>query len=228
MKKYEVKAKADKAEIWIYEEIGGGDFFGGGITSKQFAEDVKKLGSVKEISVRINSPGGSVFEGNAIYNILQSHPARIVVDIDGLAASIASVIAMAGDEIRMADNALMMIHPAWGFAMGNSEDMRKTADMLDKVDASITTTYVKRTKKDERVIRDMMLPETWMSAKEALDNGFIDSISDAAELAASFDLSKFGYRNAPKRALPPAGNYRVELTKMKLETINIKAARSRK
>jgi ATP-dependent Clp endopeptidase proteolytic subunit ClpP/HK97 family phage major capsid protein len=205
-KRYQMKAQGKKAEIWIYQEIGG--YWGEGITAKQFADDLKNLGELDEINLRINSPGGDVFEGITIYNLLAQNAARVTVDIDGLAASIASVIAMAGDEIRIADNAMMMVHPAWGFAMGNAADMRKTADMLEKVDASITSTYVKRTKRDEKEIRKLMEDETWMTSKEALAYGFVDKITEALEIAACFDLSKFKYRKSMISAPAALGNKR--------------------
>lgn len=214
MKIYSMQAKGNKkAEITLYSEIGG---YWDGISAKQFAQDLKALGDIDEINLRINSPGGEVFEGNTIYNVLKQHKARVVVDIDGLAASIASVIAMAGDEIRMADNALMMVHDAWGFAVGNADDMRKTADVMDKINGTIINTYVKRTSQEESKIIDMMKAETWMSAKEAKGNGFIDTITDALEMAAHFDLSKFKYRNTPPINIGADENLRVRLARMNL------------
>jgi len=196
IKGYSIQAKGNKkAEITIYQEIGG---YWDGVSAKQFAEELKALGDIDEINLRMNSPGGEVFEGITIYNVLKQHKARVIVDIDGLAASIASVIVMAGDEIRMADNALMMIHDAWGFAMGTADDMRKTANTMDKVNGTIISTYAKRTSREEAEIVDMMHAETWMTAKEAKENGFIDEITDAMEMAAHFDLDKFKYRNTPK------------------------------
>src|SRR5258707_608582 len=123
--------KGSRGEIWLYDQVGEGWF--GGMSAKTFVAEVQKLGKVDLINLHINSPGGSVFDGVAIYNNLKSHPARIEVDVDGVAASIASVIAMAGDEIRMAANAMMMIHNAMGMTFGDAEDMRKTADLLDQL-----------------------------------------------------------------------------------------------
>ncbi|HBB9192092.1 TPA: Clp protease ClpP, partial [Escherichia coli] len=113
------------ADIFIYEEIGGF-----GVTAKQFAEDLKALGDVSHINLRIHSPGGDVFEGIAIYNLLRNHPADITVYIDGVAASMASVVAMAGDRVVMPENAMMMIHKPWGISGGNAGDMRDYADLL--------------------------------------------------------------------------------------------------
>jgi ATP-dependent Clp protease, protease subunit len=145
------------------------------------------------VNLRTNSPGGSVFAGVAIYNTLTRHPARIEVDVDGVAASIASVIAMAGDEIRMASNSLMMIHDPMGFAMGGSRDMRKTADLLDQVKGVIVDTYAKRTGTAAPKVGKMMADETWMTAAEAVNLGFASQITEEQRIAAcyGFDFSKF-------------------------------------
>lgn len=199
--RYGIKAKAGaskEAEIWIYEEIGDGWY--GGISAAQFVKDLKELGDLDKITLRINSPGGNVFDGIAIYNVLKQHKAKVVTYIDGYAASIASVVAMAGDEIYMAENGIMMIHNAWALAIGNAADIRKVAAELDKVDEAILSTYMKRVKKEKETICQMMADETWMSAAECLEMGFIDEITGALEAAACFDLRRFKYRNAPKPA----------------------------
>lgn len=187
-----------KAEIIVYEDIGEGWF--GGMSAKRFAEEVKALGKVDEINVRINSPGGSVFEGIAMYNTLASHGARIVVDIDGLAASIASVFAMAGNEIRMAANGFMMIHDPWVMTAGSAAELRKQADLLDSVRGQLLNTYMRRATASEEEISAMMTEETWLTAAEALEVGLIDSVSEDIQIAASakgFDLSK--YRHVPEK-----------------------------
>jgi ATP-dependent Clp protease, protease subunit len=174
MKKwFEIINKADKAEIWIYEQIGEDFWTGGGVTAKSFQ---KELSAVKasQIDLHINSPGGEVFDGITIYNLLKQHPANITTYIDGLAASIASVIALAGDTVIMAENALYMIHNPWGFAMGDATEMRKTADLLDKVGGSLPD--------DE--ISALMDAETWFTATEAKEMGFIDEISEQMDMAA--------------------------------------------
>jgi ATP-dependent protease ClpP protease subunit len=163
-----------RGEIWLYDQVGEGWF--GGMSAKTFVAELQKLGKVDVINLHINSPGGSVFDGVAIYNSLKSHPARIEVDVDALAASIASVIAMAGDEIRIAENAMMMIHDPTGVAVGGAEEMRKTADLLDQIKDVIVSTYVKRTKK-ENEIRAMMAEETWMTGGDAVDMGFADLLT---------------------------------------------------
>jgi ATP-dependent Clp protease, protease subunit len=200
-KGYSIKAQATSAEIWLYDEIGSGWF--GGVSAKKFAEDLKALGKLSDISLRINSPGGDVFDGIAIYNILKQNSARVTVYIDGLAASIASIIAMAGDEIIMAGNATMMVHRAWGMTVGNTEDMQAMADTLAKLDGTLTGTYAKRTGLEWGAINQMMSDETWMNAEEALAQGFIDGISEEMKLAAHFDLDKFKFKKNPLDARMP-------------------------
>lgn len=193
---YSIKAKGNaSAEIYIYEDVGEGWF--GGVSAKQFAMDLKGLGSVQTIDVRINSGGGDVFDGLAIYRQLVDHPARVVAHIDGLAASIASVIAMAGDEIRISQAGFVMIHDAWGLAVGNAGDMRQMADVLETTSGSITDVYVARTRQDRGDIRNWMEAETWFTGAEAVDNGFADSMDENLKVAARFDPGKHKYRHTP-------------------------------
>ncbi len=197
-KYWTIKAKSqDEAEIFIYGDIGEG-FWSEGVGAKQFAKDLKALGDVKKITLRINSPGGSVFEGLAIYNQLKAHKAEKEVYIDGLAASIASVIAMSGDKIHMPENAMMMIHDPSGLVMGSAEDMRKMAAALDKIKDGLVTAYRRSGKTDEE-IGQMMTDETWMSAEEACEMGFCDETITAMKVAAHFDLSTF--KNVPASVL---------------------------
>lgn len=174
------KAKGE-AEILIHEEIGA-DWYGDGLTSRRFVSDLAKLGEdVKVLRVRINSPGGSVTDGVGIYNALRSHGARIDVVVEGLAASIASVIAMAGDNIAMLAGSLMMIHSPWTFAMGSAEDMRETADVLDKFEDALIDIYAKRTGKSHDDLKALLAAETWMNGEEAVDAGFADQADPTAE-----------------------------------------------
>ncbi len=200
MSKFEIKAKGEKAEILIYEDIGEGWL--GGISAKLFADEVKKLGKLKEINVRINSYGGSVFDGLAIYNTLRNNPARIVVAIDGIAASIASIIAMAGDEISIAENGFIMIHDPWMVAAGTADDLREQADVMDKIRDSLLDTYMSKTKSDRDEISNMMKDETWLNAQEALDHGFVDSLTGEVKLAAcgNTEISS-KYRHIPDSLL---------------------------
>jgi len=184
------EAGAEIAEIMIYGDIGE-SFWSDGIGAKKFADDLKVLKDVKSLDIRINSPGGSVYEGLAIYNTLDRHPAQKTVYIDGLAASIASVIAMAGNKIIMPENAMMMIHNPFGMVVGDSEDMRKVAETLDKVKEGFITAYMKKTKMSSQDIWALMDEETWMTAAEAIGRGFADEFAKPVRMAAHFDLSKF-------------------------------------
>lgn len=161
---------ADEAEVFIYGDIGG---WWGGVTAEQFAKDVAAL-EVQTLNVRLNSPGGLVFDGVAIYNALANHRANVVIHIDGLAASIASVIAMAGDEIRIAEGAHVMIHKPWSFAMGDAELMRKEADVLDHLEDGLVDIYAARTGKKRAALQEWMAAETWFRGKHAVDEGFAD------------------------------------------------------
>ena len=183
---YSIKNKADNSvEISIYDEIG--DF---GTSAKEFIEEVKSVGD-GDITLRINSVGGSVFDGLAIYNTLRSHSGFVSIKIEGLAASISTVIAMAGDSIEMSENGFFMIHNPFGKSAGEAGDMRKTADLLDKIKDEIMEIYSKRTNLTFGELSDMMDKETWLSSQEAMDMGFIDKITEPMKIAASFDLSKF-------------------------------------
>jgi HK97 family phage portal protein len=192
-KPFSMKAANGVGEIFLFDDIG--DSFDG-TTAKSFATDLKSLGQVRRLDVFINSPGGSVFDGVAIFNQLKRHPAEKNVMIDGIAASIASVIAMAGDRITIASNGFVMIHDPWVIAMGGPAEMRKVAEQLDKVRDSIVDTYAARTGAAPNVIADMMAEETWMTAAEAVDLGFADAVGEDAAMAARFDLAKF--RHVPE------------------------------
>lgn len=190
------KAKSSKqGEIYIYEDIGDGWF--GGLSAKRFTEDVKAMGAVETIDIYLNSPGGSVFEGLTIYNVLRRHAAKKTVHIDGIAASIASIIALSGDVINIAANGMFMIHNAWGFGVGNSTDLRKAADDLEKVNDTLINTYLARTKNDDKQIRAWMDAETWFDAKEALAHGFVTNITEERQISAAYPLlGKF--KNTPE------------------------------
>jgi ATP-dependent Clp protease protease subunit len=173
--RYSMKAKGNsEAEIYIYGDVGD-DWFGG-VTAKQFADDLKALGKVNTITVRINSYGGDVSQGLTIYRLLADHPAKVIAHIDGIAASIASVIAMAASEIHISEAAFLMIHNAWGIAIGSADDMRSTADRLDMTTGSIRDVYAARTGKGVDQIKKWMDAETWFTAADAVANGFATDI----------------------------------------------------
>lgn len=203
-------AKADVSEIWLYDEIGR-DWFGEGTTAKDFIAELNAIKSPK-IDLHINSPGGQVFEGAAIYNAIQRHAATVTAYIDGIAASIASVIALAGDTVIMAKNAMFMMHNPAGFVMGRAEDMRKTADILDKVRETMVGAYVAKSKKTAADVVALLDAETWLNADEAQAAGFVDQIAGAMDLAACLHfvptMKTFGFKHIPealqpKAALPP-------------------------
>lgn len=190
---WEIKNKVNdsgetEGEVLLYATIASSEsWFYDTVTPKQFDTDLKALGDVKTINVRINSDGGEIFAGNAIYNMLKRHPANINVYIDGLAASMASVIAMAGDKIIMPQNAIIMIHKPIGGIRGNSNDLRQYADTLDKAEKTLISSYVEKTGNSEEKITELLHAETWMTAQEALDLGFIDEIEDKVSIAASLN-----------------------------------------
>ena len=188
-KKHDDGEGGGHAEILIYGEIGL-DWFGEGISAESLVKELAEL-DVATLDVRINSIGGQVFEGLAIFNALDRHPANVTTHIDGMAASIASIVALAGDTVKIAENAFVMIHNAHGLSMGNASDMRKMAEILEKLDGSLADTYVAKTGKSEKVIRAMMDEETWFNAAEALEAGMVDEVVEAMDIAAKFDLSKF-------------------------------------
>jgi ATP-dependent Clp endopeptidase proteolytic subunit ClpP len=184
---YNIKAEASSksADVYIFDEIG--TF---GLTAQSFIEEIKSYKNTP-MSLHINCVGGDVFEGMAIYNVLKKRTARTTVYIEGIAASMGSVIALAGDEVVMAENSLFMIHNAWGGAMGEATEIRKTAALLDKISGEIADIYTKKTNLPYNRVKEMMDEETWLSADEAFNLGFIDSISDAIKVAAKYDVSKF-------------------------------------
>jgi ATP-dependent Clp endopeptidase proteolytic subunit ClpP len=166
-------------EISIYDEIGFG-----GVTAKDFLAEVKRYKG-QHIHLRINSVGGSVIEGAAIYNSLRRHKGGLTVHVDGLAASMASVIAMAGEEVYIADNAMLMVHNPWSMTMGDADDLRKEADVLDKLKATLVNAYVRKTGMETEDIAAMMDEETWLNATQSVAMGFADEIEDGIEAAAS-------------------------------------------
>lgn len=169
---------ATTAEITIYGAIGA-SWFEDSITAKQFSEELKKVeSSVKEITVRINSPGGDVFDGLTIYNRLKQHPAKVKVIVDGLAASIASIIALAGDEVIMSEGALYMVHLPWTMAAGNRNDLENTIDRLMDVENQLVSIYANKTKMDKNEIRAMLEKETWMDSEQAVELGFATSTAE--------------------------------------------------
>ena len=172
-------AAKDEATVYLYDAI---DPYWG-IDAGEFVKSLSEL-TAKTIHLRINSPGGSVFDAEAIQTALQQHKARVVTHIDGVAASAATSIAMSGDEIEMSDGAFFMIHNAWVNRSGNASEFREMADILEKIDANILRDYQAKTGASAEQIKQWMDAETWFTAQEALTNGFVDRIygnTDAPE-----------------------------------------------
>ena len=194
----------DVAEMYIDGEIVTDELYDSDTSAAGFRDALKSLGDVKNINLHINSPGGSVFEGIAIYNMLKQNPAKVNVYVDGLAASIASVIAMSGDAIFMPKNAMMMIHNPWTMAVGNADELRKQADDLDQITKASVVTYLNKAdgKLDESTLKELMDNETWLTAQEAVDYGLADEVMEPNKAAASID-KRFAqrYRNVPKQLL---------------------------
>ena len=183
---YRIEAKDDEsAEIIIYDVIGWpyNDAF----------DMVRSLGEItaKNITVRINSPGGDVFDGMAIFNALREHPAHVTTKIEGLAASMASVVAIAGDEVQAHKNTMYMIHDPWVLAAGNQYDLREIADLLQKIGGNMLDIYYDKSNIGKRDLKSMMKEETWFTAAEAKGRGLIDTILDTGAAKAKFDLSIF-------------------------------------
>ncbi|GGJ48508.1 ATP-dependent Clp protease proteolytic subunit [Virgibacillus kapii] len=205
MKKFwEMKMATDEnvGEIYIYGDIESYKFIEEDTTATSFKEDLDSLGDVSSINLYINSPGGSVFEGLAIYNMLKRHKAHVNVQVDALAASISSVIAMAGDTIYMPKNSMLMIHNAWTIAVGNSADLRKMADDLDRISQSSMQSYLEKAgdKLSEDKLKEMLDAETWLSADEAKGLGLADVVLESNQMAASINNDLFAnYKNVPKQ-----------------------------
>lgn len=198
--------KADGVlELLIYEDIGEDWWTGGGVTAKTVRQKIDEAGAFNKIALRINSPGGDAFEGVAIYNVLRAQGRPVDVFVDGIAASAASTVAMAGDAITMGVGSMMMVHNAWSVCVGDGDDMRKMGETLDMVSQTIGQIYVMRTGQDAAAIKSIMDEETWMGADECVEKGFATAIASsddggeaAMALAASFrSLAKL--KNVPEK-----------------------------
>lgn len=186
-RRFEVRlqAEADAAEVLIYDAIVDdaqmAEWFGG-VAAEPVVRALRDI-TASTIHLRVNSPGGSVFAARAIEQALREHPARVVAHIDGLAASAASFLVMASDEIVMPKGAMMMIHKAWSVAWGNDDDLMATAALLGKIDGTLVETYADRTGQPAQQILDWMRAETWFTGTEAVELGFADRLADGATRA---------------------------------------------
>ena len=195
------KPTVSETEISIFDEIGMY-----GVSAKQFITDLKSIPATDRIVLKIHSPGGEVFDGNAIFNALQRR-GNVEVQIEGLAASMATVISLAGMPVKMAANGFYMIHNPWGVAMGDAAELRDQAQLLDKIRSNMVGAYAAKSGQSAEQIQAWMDSETWFTAEEALSAGFVDEITDTLSLAASSNkfarMAKF--KNAPANltAQPP-------------------------
>ncbi len=187
---YAIRARGTGAEVAIYDEIGAY-----GVSAKGFLAELGALPEGTPVDLRLNSPGGSVFDAVAIHNAIKRHEGRVTVWIDGIAASAASYIAMAGDEIVMPENAFLMIHDPAGLVMGTAEDMRAMAEALDKVKGSLVSGYAAKSGRTPEEVSALMAAETWFDASDAVAQGFADRLVEPVRIAANFDIGRF--RNAP-------------------------------
>ena len=188
--------KENVLEMFIYGTVGQ-SWYDDGVSASDVAKSISEAGKIDRIALRINSPGGSVFEGAAIFTQIKAAGVPIDVRVDGLAASAAFTIAMAGDTIEMGEAAMMMLHNAWGVAMGEADDMRREAELLDKISAQMAGIYANRSGQTLDDVLAMMKVETWLGPQDAVDKGFANNIvkskpsSSAKAMAAKFDLSLF-------------------------------------
>lgn len=199
-------------ELYIYGDIVSYKWDESDTTAQSFKDELDALGDIHTLNMYINSPGGSVFQGQAIYSILKRHKATVNAHIDGIAASISSVIPMAADNVFMPRNSMMMVHNPWTLAMGNAQELRKQADDLDRIRESILEAYLSKT--GDKLSRDKLVElldnETWLTAQECFDYGLCDQVVGAKEIAASVDVELLGrFKNVPeslKNALKTPGN----------------------
>lgn len=208
-----------EASVRIYDQIGE-SWFGESTSAKGFTKAVDELGEdLERLNIYINSPGGNVYDGLAIYNYLKRHKAEVVVHVDGIAASIASIIAMAGDKIVMPENANMFIHNPWTFAGGDAASLRKTADELDAMRGSLLGIYMSRVNLEEQDVIDMMDSETLLTAEEAVAWGFATEMAEASQMAASMNPEEI-----MNRALANAGS-EVKIANLEARVASLKELR---
>lgn len=196
---YRIENKDNAATIYVYDVIGGAY---GGVDETQFAKDVAALNGVTDIALRVNSPGGDVFAARAMMTALANHPATVTAYVDGIAASAATSLIQAADKIVMTRGAQMMIHEAWTFALGNKSDLRTQATLLESIDNEIAKDYANRTGKSVADLAAMMAAETWFTADEAKDAGFVDEVVEATK-AASNKWNLGAYKNVPRDLVEP-------------------------
>lgn len=202
---WDIKAAGEKiGEIYIYGSIVSCCQDDEDTTAMSFKKDLEALGEIDTLNLYVNSPGGSVFQAQAIYSIITRQKAEINAYVDGLVASAASFLIMAADTIYMPRNATMMIHNPFAIVIGNAKDLRREADALDKISVGMIEAYLTHTgdKLTEDELKELLDAETWLTAEESYSYGFVDELIDAKEIAACVDMDLFSvYRNTPKSLL---------------------------
>jgi len=207
-KPFSIRNKGKVAELDIYSAIGD-SFWEDSLSAKDVSKALKDMSSdVTEIVVRINSPGGDVFDGLTIYNRLVQHPAKVTVYIDGLAASIASIIALAGDEVIMGEGALFMIHKPMSGTHGNAVELMELVDRLDMVEDQLIAVYRKKTGMSASELRDMLAKTTWLEAEEALSFGFVDRTMELNEV---IDIAASAEKATWLKGMPKVANHNQEI-----------------
>jgi len=203
----------DDSTITMFDVVGEDFWSGGGITAKKVASQLRAIGD-RPVTVQINSPGGDMFEGIAIYNVLREHPQDVTVQVMGMAASAASIIAMAGDKVEIGASSFLMIHNCWVLAMGNRNEFRDLADWLDPFDSAMVTLYAQRSGQDAKSIATWMDKETYMSGAQAIERGFADALLPADTMKvdekAKADDRKANDLRALELTLVQAGNTRTQ------------------
>ncbi len=225
-RRFEVKAEAEEATVYLYDVIVSDDFFGG-VSAQTFVKELNAI-TAPVIHLRINSPGGDVFAARAIEQAIREHKSKVVAHIDGYAASAASYVALAADEVVIAEGGFYMIHKAWTFAYGNADDLVETAALLEKVDDSLVTTYAKETGQTPEQIREWMAAETWFSAQEAVDYGFADGLAEDAPKASAWNLSAYAKAPTAKKVEPEKEPEQVPDTGALLRALHAKAPELRR
>lgn len=201
----------DEATIWLYDVIVRDDYWGG-VSALTLGKALADYRDASVIHLRIDSPGGDVFAGRAMEQLISEHPARIISHVDGFAASAASYVALAGDEVHISSGGMFMIHKAWIFTFGNADQIRKEADLLDMIDETLVKTYAEKTGQDPDQLREWIAAETWFNAEQAVEHGFADKIAGSAaedeqepeNRARAWDLT--AYARAPQQPAPQHRN----------------------
>jgi ATP-dependent protease ClpP protease subunit len=202
-------ADAPDRTISIYEAIGVDPWTGGGVTASRVAGALRSMGA-GPVTVNINSPGGDMFEGLAIYNLLREHKGEVTVKVLGLAASAASVIAMAGDTIQIARAGFLMIHNAWVVAVGNRNDLREYADTLEPFDRAMAGIYAARTSMDEKAVGKLMDAESWIPGADAIEHGFADELLPSDQVTQKDSKAKASAARRIEAGLRVAGHSKTE------------------